>query len=173
MKLYTTVKELKEKNACYSKEQWEDFMIKMDLTSEEQPFDITSGLKIAGIKDCVWALRTQKGKAIAAFVASVANLVLPIYQKKYPSDRRVQRCISLTFKYAVNLCSREELREAAYTATDATDATDAAYAATEAAYAATDAAYATAYAACVAADMTNVYAKTLERSEERRVGKEC
>ena len=159
MKLYTTVKTLKEKNACYDEKQWQDFMIKMNLTSEDQSFNIASGLEVVGIKDCVWALCTQKSKDIAGFTASIANLVLPIYQKKYPSDRRVQRYVSLAYKYAVNLCNEKDLREAAadvYNATYAA-ATDvatyatysdaAAYAIYADAYAVYSAAYAATYAA--------------------------
>ena len=159
MKLYTTVKTLKEKNACYDEKQWQDFMIKMNLTSEDQSFNIASGLEVVGIKDCVWALCTQKSKDIAGFTASIANLVLPIYQKKYPSDRRVQRYVSLAYKYAVNLCNEKDLREAAadvynatyVAATDvaayATYADAAAYAIYADAYAAYSAAYAATYAA--------------------------
>ena len=159
MKLYTTVKTLKEKNACYDEKQWQDFMIKMNLTSEDQSFNIASGLEVVGIKDCVWALCTQNIKDIAGFTASIANLVLPIYQKKYPSDRRVQRYVSLAYKYAVNLCNEKDLREAAadvYNATYVAATNVAAYAiyadvAAYAIYADAYAAYSAAYAATYAA----------------------
>ena len=152
MKLYTTVKTLKEKNACYDEKQWQDFMIKMNLTSEDQSFNIASGLEVVGIKDCVWALCTQKSKDIAGFTASIANLVLPIYQKKYPSDRRVQRYVSLAYKYAVNLCNEKDLREAAADVYNATYAA-ATYSADAAAYAT----YSDAAAYAIYADAYAVY----------------
>lgn len=172
MKLYTTVKTLKEKNACYDEKQWQDFMIKMNLTSEDQSFNIASGLEVVGIKDCVWALCTQKSKDIAGFTASIANLVLPIYQKKYPSDRRVQRYVSLAYKYAVNLCNEKDLREAAtdvynaaYAAVDAID-----YATAYAIYADAFAVYSAAYAAADAIDYatysTDVRTKLWGKIEE-------
>ena len=153
MKLYTTVKALEEKNACYDDKRWKDFMTKMNITSEDQPFDISSCLKVTGIKDCVWALCTQDSKDIARFNADVASLVLPIYQKRYPSDKRVRHCISLTYKYAVGLCSKADLKKAANAAYAAADIAYAAYA-----YAAAYAAYANAYANAAAAADTYAYA---------------
>ena len=166
MKLYTTVNKLKEKNACYSEIEWDLFMEKMNLTSKNQKFSIADGLEIAGIKDCVWALCTQQGIELCSFLADVAELSLPIYTKKYPSDKRIKRCITMIRKYNVGLCSKKELKNTAASADAAVDdafATDdavafAAYAAASAALAAFAAADTAAYAAYAAADAYAAYA---------------
>ena len=151
MKLYTTVNKLKEKNACYSEIEWDLFMEKMNLTSKNQKFSIADGLEIAGIKDCVWALCTQQGIELCSFLADVAELSLPIYEKKYPSDKRIKRCITMIRKYNVGLCSKKELKNTADD-TAAFAAASAAYAAADAdAFAAADAAYAAADADAFAA----------------------
>jgi hypothetical protein len=86
-----------------------------------------------------------------------AELVLPIYTKRYPNDNRVSDCILATKDFILGKINREELLKkrntaaAAYAA--AADADDAAaYAAYAAAYAAADAAAYAAYAADAAAD---------------------
>jgi hypothetical protein len=90
-------------------------------------------------------------------VIEVAEIVLPIYENKYPKDLRPREAIEAAKLYIVGHISLEELRNkrnaAAYAAyaANAADAA-AAYAAAYAAYAADAAAYAAAYAAHAAAD---------------------
>lgn len=161
MKLYTTINKVKAKGVCYTDAEaenyWNRLKKQLNIESENQPVNIADALPIVGIEDCVWALRTQRYKDICLFLADVVDMVLPIYMREYPSDRRPQRCISLIRRYAVGLSSKRELLEAtdaafaafvvaAYVA-DATYDGDATYTATDAAAAA---AYATAYATAVA-----------------------
>ena len=89
-----------------------------------------------------WSTRQQ----IVLVACDCAELVLPIYEKKYPDDKRVRNCIEVTRKWANGKATIEEVRQARRAAY-------AAYAA--AAAAAADAAYA-AYAAAdaTAADAT-------------------
>jgi len=87
-------------------------------------------------------------KDSAELAIYAAELVLDVYEKKYPSDPRVREAITKAKE-----CVAAIGTDAAYAATDAAyAAARAAYAAARAAYAATDAAYAAADAAYAATD---------------------
>ena len=95
-----------------------------------------------------WPTRQQ----IVLVACDCAELVLPIFEKKYPTDKRVRECIETTRKWANGEAAIEDVhkaRAAAYAAAYA--AADAAYAAADAAAYAAYAAYAAAYAAADAA----------------------
>ena len=98
-----------------------------------------------------WSTRQQ----IVLVACDCAELVLPIYEKKYPDDKRVRNCIEVTRKWANGKATIEEVRQARRAADDAYAAAadgDAAAAAAYAAYAAADDdAYAAAAAAAAAA----------------------
>ena len=112
-----------------------------------------------------WPPRQQ----IVLVACDCVELVLPIFEKKYPDDKRVRECLETTRKWANGEATIEDVRKAraaacaacaaAYTA-DAADAAYTADAVCAAAYAA-DAACAAA-AVCAAAyahqDMQNKYA---------------
>jgi hypothetical protein len=98
--------------------------------------------------------------------------VLPIFEKKYPNDKRVRECIETLRRYAKGKATIKEVREARRSAADAAYAAadadaDAAYAAAAAAaYAAADAdADAAAYAADVACE-TAARSSSLKRSAD-------
>jgi hypothetical protein len=118
-----------------------------------------------------------------------AELALPIYEKKYPNDKRVRECIEVTRKWANGEATIEEVRQArsaasaaAYTAYASTAYTAYASTAYAAAYAASAAyaytaytayastAYAAAYAASAAAADAADAAYTAARL---RVYKQC
>ena len=73
-----------------------------------------------------WSTRQQ----IVLVACDCAELVLPIYEKKYPDDKRVRNCIEVTRKWANGKATIEEVRQArraaaaayaaAYAADDAT-----------------------------------------------------
>ena len=94
----------------------------------------------------LWLCGTMQGKkgwperpAIVLVACDCAELVLPIFEKKHPNDKRVRECIEVTRKWAAGEATIEEVRKArnaAYAATAAA-ADAAAYAATAAADAAT------------------------------------
>ena len=65
-----------------------------------------------------WSTRQQ----IVLVACDCAELVLPIYEKKYPDDKRVRNCIEVTRKWANGKATIEEVRQARRAA-------DAAYAA--------------------------------------------
>ena len=94
-----------------------------------------------------WPPRQQ----IVLVACDCVELVLPIFEKKYPDDKRVRECLETTRKWANGEATIEDVhkaRAAAYAAATAATATAAAYAAYATAYAA----YATYAAYDAAAD---------------------
>jgi hypothetical protein len=75
------------------------------------------------------------------FACDCAERVLPIFERKYPDDKRVHNCIRIARGFAYGEVTEDELNAAADAANAAAYAANAAYAA------AADAAYAAAYAA--------------------------
>ena len=55
-----------------------------------------------------WSTRRQ----IVLVACDCAELVLPIYEKKYPDDKRVRNCIEVTRKWANGKATIEEVRQA-------------------------------------------------------------
>lgn len=104
------------------------------------------------IRKCELTLDQKKQLAY-----DLALVVLPIYEKKYPDDKRVRECLEAILKFKNGEIDRNELLEkrraaaAAAYAAYAAAAADYAYAAADAAYAAA-AAYAADAAAGFAAD---------------------
>ena len=80
-------------------------------------------------------------KKLVGVCAEIAELVLPIFEKQRPGDKRVRECIETCKRYAAGTATIDEVRKARIAAYAAATAY-AAYAADAAAYAA--AAYATA-----------------------------
>ena len=95
-------------------------------------------------------------KLLVKAACKCAELVLPIYEKKYPKDSRVRNCIAVTLRWVAGKATIEEVREArkaadaAHAAAHAADAAACAADAACAAHAAACAAYAAYAAACAA-----------------------
>jgi hypothetical protein len=123
------------------------------------------------------APESPERKRIVAAAVACARLVLPIYEARYPTDKRVRECLDTTERWTRGEATLDELRKAraaavaaassaaASSAADADDADDA-YAAADAADAAASAADAAAsadaadaaYAAAYADDADDAYA---------------
>ena len=80
----------------------------------------------------LWLCGTMQGKkgwperpAIVLVACDCAELVLPIFEKKHPNDKRVRECIEVTRKWAAGEATIEEVRKAR-NAADAATATAAA-----------------------------------------------
>ena len=112
----------------------------------------------------LWLCGTMQGKkgwperpAIVLVACDCAELVLPIFEKKHPNDKRVRECIEVTRKWAAGEATIEEVRKAR-NAAYAAYAADAADAADAAADAAAPAAYATDATATTATTYAAAYA---------------
>ena len=110
-------------------------------------------------------------KAARLFASDCAEHVLPIYEKRYPSDTRVRDCISTARQYALGIATEKQLAAAWAAARDAGAAAEAAWAAraaeaaAEAARAA-EAAWAAARAAEAAAEAARAAARAAEAAAE-------
>jgi len=94
----------------------------------------------------------ERRKLLVLAACECARLALPIWQKRYPDDKRVETCLDTAEKWARNEATLEALQVSRKNCYAAADTADAAYAAADAAYAAADAAaYAAADAAAAAA----------------------
>jgi len=144
MKKKFTKEYLLNNRGCYKIEDIEKIPFKINKITIHKLF------KYLPIKDFNWFLikkcdLTTKEKQL--FALHCAKQVLPIYEEKYPGDKRVRECIETTQLFIDGKIGVDELREKRNAAADA-DAD--AYDADADAYAA--AAYAAAYAADAAAD---------------------
>ena len=154
MKLYTTLSEIKEHNPCGreigSNGGWDKLLNHIGQGyPHDKPISLLTILEANGIADCLWAFRCLEDKVLTKriaveFAIFCAERVLPIFEGKYPNDKRPRDTIELVKRYLKkpSSVSKKELKS------DAADA--AAYAAANA-YAAADA-DAAAYAAADAAD---------------------
>ena len=143
-----TIKDLKKLNPCDDRLSWYLENIKTEEFSE-----ILFQLNDHNAGWCRWLFaRVLSKKERVEIAVFSANLVLHIFEEKYPDDDRPREAIEAAKKYLESPFSNaaaDSAYAAAYAAADAAyAAADAAYAAADAAaYAAADAAYAAAYAA--------------------------
>ena len=130
---------------------------------DDEPVTLLQILDSNGICDAIWAFRTvERQPWMSLYIADVAEHVLPLWEKKHPTDTRPRAAIDAIRKYVRGEISREELN-AAYAAAYAA-ATAAATAAYAAAYATDAAAYAAdAATAATAADAAYAAARKAER----------
>jgi hypothetical protein len=108
--MQTTLNKIKEHNPC--KDGWEKLLNHLNKTqSDDEPIELLTILESNGIDDTIWALRGVEGKdkEIRLFAADCAELVLPIYEKHYPSDNRPRLAIKAARDYANGLITLQEL----------------------------------------------------------------
>ena len=152
----------------------QDELMQCSFMSSE-PVTLESILKSEiSLKDKYWFVckklaTKQQNQRIAI---AVAEIVLPIYEKRYPDNRAPREAIEAAKEYIAGHISLETLREkraAAYAAADAADDDDAAVAAYAAADAAAAAAAAYAAAASSAYASAAVDARTKARARQSEI----
>jgi hypothetical protein len=141
--MQTTLNKIKEHSPC--EDGWKKLLNHLNKTqSDDEPLELRTILESNGLNDTIWAFRAVEGKdkEIRLFAADCAELVLPIYEKRYPNDDRPHKAIQEARNYANGLISAEELAAARAAAWDAASAAawDAAWDARAAARAAASAA---------------------------------
>ena len=72
------------------------------------PMDI---LKHAGIRDAVWCLRVFGYKDYCLFNADMAEIVLHLFEDKFPGDKRPRKCIEGIRLYHDGEITDEELKQ--------------------------------------------------------------
>jgi len=167
--LTTTFAMLKQHGACaYGYRMLAKHLGGIKTYGGETPIPLLTILEHNGLMDTLWAVRAvapaltaTRDLLLRLYAADCAEHVLPIFEARYPADKRVRRCMELTRLYATGQATQEELeqgrRDAAAAYAYAASAAYAFYASSAATYAA-DAAYAAATYAADAADAANAAA---------------
>lgn len=118
--MQTTLNKIKSYSPC--EYGWKKLLNHLNKTeADDEVLELRTILESNGIDDTIWAFRAVEGKdkEIRLFAADCAELVLPIYEKEYPSDDRPRRAIQAARDYANGLISKEELAAAYDAASDA------------------------------------------------------
>ena len=144
--MQTTLNKIKDHSPC--EDGWKKLLNNLNKTqADDEVLELRTILESNGLNDTIWAFRAVEGKdkEIRLFAADCAEMVLPIYEKDYPDDKRPRLAIQAARDYANGLITLEQL-------TSASDAAAAAWgAARDAAAAARAAALAAAWGAAAAA----------------------
>ena len=140
--MQTTLNKIKKHSPCgllepkNTEKGWGKLLNNLNKTqADDEPLELRTILESNGLDDTIWALRAveEKDKEIRLFAADCEELVLPIYEKKYPDDNRPHLAIKAARDYANGLITLEELSAARAVCDAARAARDAARAAREAA----------------------------------------
>jgi leucyl aminopeptidase (aminopeptidase T) len=108
--MQTTLNRIKLHSPC--EYGWEKLLNHLNKTqSDDELLELRTILESNGLDDTIWALRAVEGKdkEIRLFSADCAEMVLPIYEKHYPDDKRPRFAIQAARDYANGLITMEEL----------------------------------------------------------------
>ena len=104
MKLTTSFALLKKAGACVDRYT---FLAKalggITKYGKDTPIDLLTTLETNGVDDCLWALQAtveDASRITELIIADVAESVLYIYEREYPTDKRVRECIQARRAYA-------------------------------------------------------------------------
>jgi hypothetical protein len=143
----TTLREIKKFSPCKDEAKkfldkckipyiWEcNDALEINENDLDREIDIKQILQVSGIKSAVWALRTQKYEDHCLFLADVAELALPIFEKKHPKDIRPRKAIKAIRQYKKGDISIDDLATYAYADVYTANAAAYTYAANAVAYA--------------------------------------
>ena len=114
MKLTTTFNELRKAGACrdgYRK--LAEHLGGVAKYGKARPLNIITILDSNGLDDCLWVINTMADKKTRVYVsAKFAESVLPIFEKKYPNDKRPRDCIDACFDFCNDKIGQRELNAA-------------------------------------------------------------
>jgi len=111
--MQTTLNKIKLHSPCEN--GWKKLLGHLNKTqSDDEPLELRTILESNGLNDTIWALRVLEGmdKEIRLFAIDCAEMVLPIYEKEYPDDKRPRLAINAARNYANGLITLEELTAA-------------------------------------------------------------
>ena len=106
----TTLNKIKAAGAC--EDRYKILLKNLGKTkADDEEITIRQILISNGIQDAIWALRAVEGKdkEIRLFACDCAEMVLPIFEEKYPDDMRPRRAIEVSRRYANEDATKEEL----------------------------------------------------------------
>ena len=158
-----TVSEIMNFNPCYTQEQIESLFESAGYANKAAPLEVILSAPIP-IKDIFWlVLRKEilEEKTLHEIAIFAAELVLPIFEKKYPDDDRPRKAIEAKKSWLEGAINDKELKAAASAAYAAASAYAAYDAASDAYAAASAASAAAAYDASAAAAASNKIASEI------------
>lgn len=118
---HTTLNEIKQQHPC--NDGWEILLASLNkILADDEPLSFKHILKSNGIKDAVWALCVLDYKDQALFRADIAELVLPIFEEKYPDDDRPRKAVEAARDFYHGKIDEEQLINAYDSARDAANA---------------------------------------------------
>lgn len=123
MKLTTTFKRLRSCNACKPRYTLLRTALPAEEYRDDTPINLLTILETNGLDDALWALRAtdQNCDKIARLMAAdFAEMVLPIWEAKYPEDKRPALAIETARDYANGLISAGQMGTIASDAWNAT-----------------------------------------------------
>ncbi len=148
MTILTTLEQIRKYSLC--EDGWEKLLKHLNKTkADDEPLKFSTILESNGISDALWCLRSLPEEyhgSIMHLAADYADRVLPLFEEKYPDDKRPREAIKAIRDFLDGKIDKVQLRKASRVAAAA-----AAYAAADASAYAAAAAYAAAYDAYAAA----------------------
>lgn len=127
MTLTTTLRALRVHNACQPRYDHLVASFGGSRPGDDEQITLLRILGSNGLEDAIWALRAaspydERRRVTVGFACDCADRVLPIFERRYPDDRRPRDCIETTRRYMRGEATREELRADAARASDAAEA---------------------------------------------------
>lgn len=124
VKLETTFALLRKHNACESGyHKLAKFLGGVKKYGETTPINLLTVLYSNSLDDALWCLRavlpdqtTTRDCVARLFAADCAEVVLPIFEKKYPDDKRPRQAITAARAFAAGKISAKELDAASVAA---------------------------------------------------------
>ena len=123
--LDTTLDLLHKANAC--KDRYRHLLERLGRDwPKDKAIPLSAIVEHNGLNDALWALwavlpeqATERDRIARLFACDCAEAVLPIYERKYPNDKRPRNAIETARRYAVGEATAGELaaaRDAAWAA---------------------------------------------------------
>ena len=118
--MHTTLTLLKKNRAC--KDRYRHLLKQLGGAKKygyNTPIQFPDLLEMTGLDDTLWALRAvskeqdaERDLIARLFACDCAEHVLPIFESKYPEDKRVCLCIEASRKFAYGQITAQELTAA-------------------------------------------------------------
>src|SRR3990167_3874574 len=115
--LHTTFRTAKKAGACVgSYRKMASVLGGIKEYGKDTPIPLDKVLEVCGTTDTIWSLRIviePADREIRLFACDCAEMVLPLYEVKYPDDKRPRLAIEISRKFAYEQATLEELAAAA------------------------------------------------------------
>ena len=109
MKLYTTLKRLRDHGACKDRYAW--LVAGLDGYPDDKLIDLEYILDRNGLDDALWALRAceDAGQFSRLLICLYAERVLPFFER-HSHDRRPRECIETARRFAMGKATEKDTK---------------------------------------------------------------